>query len=262
MTSFFDALEGELRDAAGRPPKRGPDWPAALRGGGVVAAVVAVAALALIPLLVVLGNDDDRPAPAQDRGDRIERREGEMPRFVATPDAPVGSVIPKGTGKPPRDSDSTVVAKGEAHVSGPWQMEVYESIRLENPESGEDLQPPGLPCLGFYLLDPPPLAGGGSGHCGEFPRTPGFSRQQHVVPNMPGERIRENLVYGWVPEEAALVQLSVGDQRIGVKPFEGPPGVEGDFYLLSVPPNEDGGRVNWLDADGNPGSRGIELLPY
>jgi hypothetical protein len=42
-------------------------------------------------------------------------------------------------------------------------------------------------------------------------------------------------------------------------PFDGPPGVRGDFYLFSVPPGFGTGRVTWLDANGDPGDGGTAL---
>jgi hypothetical protein len=38
-------------------------------------------------------------------------------------------------------------------------------------------------------------------------------------------------------------------------------GVDDDFYLVATPPEWEGGRVNWIDDNGDEGSRGHELLP-
>ena len=231
MSDFFGRLELELREAARRPPRRLPD----LRGAPVAAAAVAALALALVPVLVLVGGGDERP-PA------IEREAETPPR--------------------PTLPNERVVATGVAPVAGPWQMLTYESERLADPETGEEYQPAGLPCLGLYLSDPPQDHSGGlGGACGEFPRTPGFSRLQQTVPNIAGGA-REILVYGRAPQDARAITLVVDTSVTRrVEPFEGPPGVPGKFYLMAVSPDLDNGIVNWVDEMGNEGSRGIELLP-
>jgi hypothetical protein len=120
-----------------------------------------------------------------------------------------------------------------------------------------------LPCLGLALLDSPAASSVTfGGQCGDFPRTPGFSRVQHTVPVRDRDvTAREILVYRRVPEEATLVRLTPeGQAPVEVEPLEGPPGEPGDFYLMAVAPDTEG-RVNWIANDGNQGSRGIELLP-
>jgi hypothetical protein len=243
--SFFDRLELELRAAAGRPPRR---LAGGMRGPAVALAVAAAIAIAVVPAAVLLGGGDERADnPPADR---------------AEPPA-VGTVIPKGEGTPPRyDGDHTVVATGTAPFSGPWQLETYQSTRLTEPETGEELQPAGLGCLGVILTDPPPQTPNGGGYCGEQRRTPGFTRGQVTVPPVP-HGANEVLVYGRTPEEAAKVVLTVdGVIRKEFEPYPGPAGVDGDFYLIPVKPEATkNGRVNWLDAEGNEGSRGTELLP-
>jgi hypothetical protein len=256
MNDFFGRLELELRAAADRPPPRTPDWRAAARGGWVALVVAAVLALALVPVLLVLGSGDGGDRGAADR---------------ALP--PVGTVIPKGTGNPPRDSDHTVVATGRAPVAGPWQLEVWRGSGVSNPKTGEIYLRAGGACLGIVLLEPPdPYLGGPSGFCSPnrklgFRKTPGFSRQQLSVTagrRVPGRRrlrVEEILVYGVVPERAAAVVLESPNVRVRVEPMPGPNGARRDFYLVAVPAKVEKGRVNWLDADGNPASRGIALLP-
>jgi hypothetical protein len=268
MSDFFESLEVELRAAAERGPRRRPAWLPGAGGVAAGAAVLALLAVALVPALVLLGDGDD---PADE------------PAAVPGP-APVGTVIPKGEGTPPRSEESTVVATGVAPVAGPWQMETYASTRLADPETGEEYQPAGLRCLGIYLLDPPNTnVPAGGGQCGEFPRTPGFGRVQMTVPDGQGarrfacrgsarcrrpgggampEELRELLVYGRVPAEATAVVITVdGVERRRVEPLPGPPQEEGDFYLIPVPPEWENGRVNWLDERGNEGSRGHALMP-
>jgi hypothetical protein len=247
---FFDRLELELRAAAERGPRRRPVWAPPARTVAAVAIASAVVALVLVPAVAFLGSG------SRDEPERVTVDGPPGP-------LPVGSVVRRG------GEEHTVVATGNAPVAGPWQMEAYESTRLTDPETGEEYQPAGLPCLGVALLGPTAdapiqLSGG----CGEFPRTPGFGRGQISVP--PGGRradttpirVKEILVYGRAPEQAASVVLTAeGEVRERVEPFQGPPSVSGDFYLMAIPPDLKNGRVNWLDREGNEGSRGIELLP-
>ena len=246
--SFFDRLELELRTAAERPPRRLAGRAPGARGVAIGLVAAAAIAVALIPAAALLGGGGDG-------------RVGTSPTERAEP-LPVGTVIPDGHGIPPRDGDHTVVATGTAPVFGRWQMEVSRSSSLKDPETGEEYQPAGLRCLSLFLLDPPPNGPGGGGQCGEFPRTPGFSRLQEATPNLVGATVKEVLVFGRTPDAAAKVVLTAdGGIRKEVEPFPGPEGVEGGFYLIQVKPRMEHARVNWLDRDGNEGSRGIELLP-
>jgi hypothetical protein len=229
MSEFFGRLETELRTAAERPPRRTVPFPAI--------AVAVLLALALAPIVFVLGSRSDSrdaPDPAQSPP---------PPEF-------------------PRLPGERVVASGTAPVAGPWEMLTYESERLADPETGTVYQPAGLRCLGLRLLDPPPQHSAGfGGQCGEFPRTPGFGRIQQTVPNVRGGA-REILIYGRVPEEAALVRVTSDDRApVEAGPIEGPSGEAGDFYLIAVPSDIGEGRVNWIDDEGNKGSVGQELLP-
>ena len=233
MSEFFGRLETELRAAAERPPRRTAPVPA-------VAAAVLLA-LAVAPIVFVLGSGGS---------DSSERRAGEetqqaLPRDVSIRGFP----------------DAKVVATGTAPAAGPWEILTYRSVKLDNPDTGEVYQPAGLRCLGIRLLEPPSDRFGGlSGQCGEFPRTPGFSRVQHTVPDAAFDAL-EILVYGRAPEEAALVRLTPADgEPREMRPIEGPAG-EGDFYLFAVPANIGEGEVNWIDKDGDEGSVGQQLMP-
>jgi hypothetical protein len=147
------------------------------------------------------------------------------------------------------------VATGAARGIGPWQLEASRSTRLADPENGEVYQPAGLRCLTLYLLDPPDdemLRA--AGQCGEFPRTPGFSRLQSGT--------RRVLVYGRVPERATAVSVLVpGRGSINARLHEGPKTSRGDFYAVAVTPPLPRARINWFDEKGRPGSRGVSLLP-
>jgi hypothetical protein len=248
MTDFFGALQLELRAAGQRPPRR---LASAYDLAGVIAATALVAAAVVVALVVMGGGEESPPRPA-----------------AAKPD-PVGTVIPKGEGTPPRSTRSVVVATGTAPGVGPWQMEVSRSSKLTVPESGEVVQPAGLRCLSMVAVGPRKRRFQLSGQCGEFPRTPGFSRLQlpGVILHGDSERARRlrntpGLVYGRVPERAASVVVTAPDGlRLEARPHEGPPSARGDFYAISVPPGHRGARVNWLDRHGKPGSRGVALLP-
>ena len=248
MTDFFGALELELRAAAERRPRR----PARLGAGlGALAATALVAAAVLIVLAVSGGGD----SPTVTGGPKLD---------------PVGTVIPKGEGNPPRSRRSVVVATGTQRLAGPWQLEIQPSQLLKDPESGEVMQPAGLKCIWLYMLDPPTVRSPtGAGYCGPFPRTPGFSRGQMNVP-MPdrtrdGPRVPPSLVmiYGRAPERAEYFTLTApGRVRMRAPVYDGPEGTRGDYYVTTVPPRIGrSARVNWLDKDREPGSRGIALLP-
>jgi hypothetical protein len=247
MSDFFGALELELREAGLRSPRR------RARIGDVAGAVAAAALLAaavVVVLVVTGGADNSRTSPAAVRPD------------------PVGTVIPKGEGTPPRPARSVVVATGTAPGVGPWQLEASRSTALKDPDSGELYQPAGLRCLSLVPVDPERGALGAAGQCGEFRRTPGFSRLQMPGVYMRGDseeaqRLRRTpvLVYGRVPERAARVVISARGLRVETRPLEGPRGARGDFYAVSVRPGHPDARINWLDEHGKPGSRGIALMP-
>ena len=109
----------------------------------------------------------------------------------------------------------------------------------------------------------------GGGQCGEFPRTPRFSRMQLARVVFQGRTERNQrllrrpiLVYGRAPERATKVVVTdPKGLRLETTPHEGPKGARGDFYALAVPQHHPGARINWLDASGKPGSRGIRLSP-
>lgn len=184
---FFERLEMDLRAAADRSPRRLP----AMRSAPAAGAAVVVLALAVVAVLALAGGDERRPA--------IERQ-------LSRPALP----------------NETVVATGVAPVAGRWEMLAYRSERLADRDTGEEYQPAGLRCLGLALVDPPAdIRGGLGGQCGEFPRTPGFSRIQRTIRTI-GNEVREILVFGRAPEKAAKVGLTApGKAMIVVEPLEG-----------------------------------------
>jgi hypothetical protein len=235
MSEFFGRLETELRAAADRPPRRAVPLPAV--------AVAVLLALALAPIVFVLGSGGDE-AGTPDRRSGVPP--GGLPRPVEMPDAPDGA---------------EVVASGTAPVAGPWEMLSWRSVRVEDRESGELLLPAGLRCLGLRLLESPSYHSDSlKGACGEFPGTPGFGAIQLTVPVIAGGE-REVLVYGRVPEEAALVRLTPDSgEPVDAEPVESRAG-EGDVYLFALRGEVGSGRVNWIDAEGDEGGSGQELLP-
>jgi hypothetical protein len=44
-------------------------------------------------------------------------------------------------------------------------------------------------------------------------------------------------------------------------PEDGPKTFPGQYYAIPVKPPRQGARINWLDGNGRPGSRGIGLMP-
>jgi hypothetical protein len=65
-----------------------------------------------------------------------------------------------------------------------------------------------------------------------------------------------------VPDRASKVVIGApGRSRIEVVPEPGPKRFPGQYYAIPVKPPMQGARINWLDRNGNPGSRGIGLMP-
>jgi len=170
---------------------------------------------------------------------------------AATGFLPVGSVISDGEHFLPEEGDHVVVVTGEAPVSGPWQLEAYTSGRLT--VNGKEYQAPGHPSLDLRLTDPPEdLIEQGAGGGNVFPGTPGFSR--HELPVSGPDGPVELLIYGSVPESAESVRLTgAGGFERRVEPQQGPPSSPGKYWVIAAPASLDGGRVSWLDSDGQVG---------
>jgi hypothetical protein len=65
-----------------------------------------------------------------------------------------------------------------------------------------------------------------------------------------------------VPERARQVVITAeGGVKIELEPDEGPKSIPGDFFAIPVNPHLGHARINWIDADGSPGSRGIAVSP-
>lgn len=246
MSDFFGALELELRAAADRRPRRRVTVGQAL--GGLAVAALLAAAVAVVAAVSGGGGGDTARVTG---GSKLP---------------PVGTVIPKGKGNPPRTKWSVVVATGTTPYAGPWQLEIQGSDRLT--WKGEVIQPAGLTCVYIYLVDPPGRGGvGGGGYCGEQPRTPGFTRGQMNVAEPPRQsrtKTKQVLIFGRAPERAEYVLITTKPVRLRMRSpvLDGPENMRGDYYVVAVPPHIGrSARINWLDKDGRPGSRGTELLP-
>lgn len=244
MSDFFGALELELRDAAERRPRRPV-------GVGQVISVVGAAALAVAALALTM--------TVRGGGDVESGQVLGSPR----PDT-VGTVIPKE--ETSYESDALVVANGRAPVTGPWQLEVTRTDGARNTR-GEVMWQKGY-CVTIRLLDPPQgRPGPSSGFCGAprslgFRKTPGFSRYQTAPGAAKPRPPKEVLVWGRVPDRAARVVIRARDGlRIVRRPKDGPRSFPGRYFGIPVSPGHPGARINWLDASGKPGSRGIRLMP-
>ncbi len=243
MSDFFGALELELHAAAERRPRR----PVSV--GQVLGALAGTALVAMaVAVVVAVSGGGDGGDSGQVTGGRA-------------PD-PVGTVIPKS--ETDYETRALVVANGTAPVHGPWQIEVSRTSGERAPD-GTMMWPAGY-CLWLNVLDPPDkTTGGRSGHCGSprslgFRKTPGFSRAQGPARARP--RPNEVLVWGRVPDRATKVVITApGRRRIAVLPEEGPKTFPGQYYVIPVKPPMPGARINWLDPNGRPGSRGIGLMP-
>jgi hypothetical protein len=248
---FFNQLEHQLREAA-------PASTGARPYSGAVAALLAALAVGAFGLFVALlfGGDNTR---------HLETGTG--PGL-----SPVGTVLPKGSGDPPREHTSMVVAAGRARPGGPWQLEVSRYPAPKHRDRPQPFTKAGM-CLMLYQ---PSGRGtnqlGFGGYCGPgdlgFRKTPGFSRAQTVAaPRHP----RAVVMFGRAPSQATriVVVAAGGAHLIEVDPQPAPAGFkqrfgfDASFYGLAIRARKDlaGARVNWLDESGRLGSRGIRLMP-
>ena len=249
---FFDRLEAELREAAERAPRA--RLAPTRRAVAVLAVAMAAGALALVPMLL-LGGDSPPADPAAGPGL-----------------SPVGTVLPKGSGEPPREHASMVVARGKARIGGPWQLEVSRYPAPKHPDRSQPYKTAGMCLLLYQPSGLGPYQLGFGGYCGPgqlgFRKTPGFSRAQTMAaPRHP----RAVVMFGRAPTQATTIVVT--DRRgfplFQVDPQPAPPGFkerfgfDASFYGLAMRTRKDlaGARVNWWDASGRLGSRGIRLMP-
>ena len=128
------------------------------------------------------------------------------------------------------DSDWTIVATGHAPEAGRWQMTTASS------SAGH--------CLGIEFVDQRPPAA----ERGVFSEGCGISEGFDAVAS---RSPKEFLVYGPAPEEANAVRLTAdGGFRREQRTFDGPEGMDGNFYLVVAPGDLHGAEIAWLDAQG------------
>lgn len=144
-----------------------------------------------------------------------------------------------------------MLATGTSPVSGPWQLHTYE-------------QDEGGRCIGVSLIHADPQEevtwSGACPHPGGS-QLPVFIVQAMGVPPTPDQK--EYFVYGWTPEEAGAVELvRDGEVAVRVGTSEGPEGMDGDFYVMTLPPDvELDGVMRWIGEDGRPGDEVRFRLP-
>lgn len=232
MSEFFGRLETELRAAAERPPRRTVPVPAI--------AVAGLLALALAPIVLVLGSGSDEGAPEREAASDQGAPEPEAARD-ATARPPGVRVDHRGVRYEP--PGATVIVTGTSPISGPWQLQTY-------------VQEEGGRCIGVSLLHADPQDevtwSGICPHTGG-PPLPVFIALATGVPPPPDQK--EYLVYGRAPEEAVAVELvRDGEVAVRVGTSEGPDGVDGDFYVMTLPPDlELDGVMRWIREDGQAG---------
>ena len=242
---FFDRLEGELRRAASRRVRRRLTAPPP----AVLVAALAIGALALIPIALLGGDEPTAPSRA---GPSV---------------SPVGTVLSKGSGSPPLRHTSMVVARDERSPVGPWQLEVY---RYGSPHPRAAEARPGH-CLMLYLpATPGDGRPGRGGYCSPRRRKlgartiPVFGMAESMLPP---RRPRMVVVFGRAPLRASKVVVTFPERRrVLAVPRPAPPGFErrygfdASFFALVLRTTAvDGARVNWVDAAGRAGSRGLPL---
>ena len=136
------------------------------------------------------------------------------------------------------------MAEGSTPVGGSWWITSYESERLLDSRGGE-MQPAGLPCLSLILRDPPE----GTRmvrrwFCGERGEN-GFNAAGLPVNAPAGSEV---ILFGQAPERASVVEFAgAGGQRIRARTHSGPPGVQGDLWVIPVPAADatQDGEVAW-----------------
>jgi hypothetical protein len=187
--------------------------------GTVLVAVVAVASLAAA--VVALGGDGSRPVGSPIRSD----------------EAPA-------PGHPPTGVPETVLATGSSPIAGRWQITEFASQTIT--DNGDVVQPEGLPCVKFLLLDPPPgwpLVG--NSQCG----LPHGDLEVMSLPVQDGASGKvEVILWGRVAEGTRSIELSAeGASPIRVAPEPGPADFAGDVWAIAASPDLEKASVNRLD---------------
>lgn len=135
-------------------------------------------------------------------------------------------------------SARTIVATGRTPLAGRWEMSVTQS------DQG--------PCEGLRLLDGPTGGGLGEG-CGSTSTFTAGSTSNGFPIDRPELANRWMLVHGRTAEAAEAVELAApGGVRIRAKTHDGPPYVDGNFYLLEAPGGLRNATVTELGSNGQP----------
>jgi hypothetical protein len=161
---------------------------------------------------------------------------------------PVGTTIsgdePPAPGHPPTGVPEKVLATGSSPVAGPWQITEFASQTIT--DNGEVIQPEGLPCVKFLLLDPPsgwPLVG--NSQCG---RPSGDLEVMSLPVQDAASGNVEVILWGRVAEGTRAIELSAEEASpIRVAPEPGPADFDGDVWAIAASPDLRKASVSRLD---------------
>jgi hypothetical protein len=164
----------------------------------------------------------------------------------ATGVLPVGSVIrgegfhSERSGKTVRE---TVVATGEAPVSGRWRMTTFKTDR-------------GIRCLKLELLGPARRGARASGYCGAFRS---FDEFAHGTKRL-ARRRGEVLLFGPAPQAAERIRLTAARRNQIVARTQRGAGRSGRrFWVIAAPPTLRGAKLEWLERTGRRGARPVDV---
>jgi hypothetical protein len=161
---------------------------------------------------------------------------------------PVGTTIsgdePAAPGHPPTGVPETVLATGSTPLAGRWQITEFASQTVA--DNGEVVQPEGLSCVKFLLLDPPPGSPlVGNSQCG-LPR--GHLEVMSLPVQDAASRDVEVILWGRVAEGTGAIELSgEGAAPIRVAPDTGPAGLAGGVWVIAASPDLEKATVSRLD---------------
>jgi hypothetical protein len=136
------------------------------------------------------------------------------------------------------------LATGSSPVAGPWRISEFASQTIT--DKGEVVQPEGLPCVKFLLLDPPPgWPVVGNSQCGR-PRGHLEVMSLPVQDRASGDV--EVILWGRVAEGTPAIELTAeGASPIRVAPEPGPADFAGDVWVIAASPYLKQASVSRLD---------------
>ena len=132
-------------------------------------------------------------------------------------------------------SDRVVAATGTTRYAGQWRLLIVRSD--QGPCLGLQAQGLGGPRNEWRPVEESPIGES----CG--PGTSSFDVATWMNPDEP-------LVYGRAPEAAAAVRVRAAGFDRSVPLHDGPDGVPGDFYLITLPVHVERFEISWVDANG------------